>query len=158
MAITTGTVTVNAAFLQEIKEDNRDLRRLLAETDEAFSQPLDASVPARPIADALVELRDQLAMHFSLEEAFGYFENAVSVDPRLSETAESLRSQHVELFGTICELVEDAEKLLYGEDTSLSVSRLTERFLDFRQRFHEHEAGEDELILEALDDDIGVGD
>ena len=34
-------------------------------------------IPPRRFAVLLAELRDQLAMHFSLEEAYGYFDAGV---------------------------------------------------------------------------------
>jgi len=38
MAIRTTTVTINAAFLREIKEDNQRLKELLAELREALGE------------------------------------------------------------------------------------------------------------------------
>lgn len=156
MATTTQTLAVNAAFLQEIKEDNLELRRLLASANEMFS-----AVEQPPIGDLvgiLTQLRDQLAMHFSLEEAFGYFDDAIDFAPRLSETADRLRSQHSELFTFLCALVDESEQLLYHETPSPAMSQIAAGFADFRYRFQEHETQEDELILQSLDDDIGVGD
>lgn len=156
MATTTQTLAVNAAFLQEIKEDNLELKRLLACTHELFCCPEEP--PIGKFVEVLTQLRDQLAMHFSLEEAFGYFDDAIDFAPRLSETADRLRSQHRELFTFLCELVDESEQLMYHETPSPALSQIANRFADFRCRFQEHETQEDELILQSLDDDIGVGD
>lgn len=158
MATVTRTVAINAAFLQEIKEDNRELRHLLAETGDLLSRPQEVRTPRRQLAEVLGNLRDQFAMHFSLEEAFGYFDDAVDVAPRLSEQAESLRSEHDGLFRKICEIEEAAEQLLYGEAATRVGNELAQQFFVFRDAFESHESRENDLIFQALDDDIGVGD
>ena len=156
--VSTRTVAVNAAFFQEIKEDNRELRRLLGAVGEMFSLPESDRVPAKELVDLLEELRDQFTMHFTLEEAYGYFDDAVDIAPRLSEQADSLRSEHEALFRNICDLVEEAERLLYHEPPFHSIKTIALRFVSFRHQFHDHEDREEELILQSLDDDIGVGD
>ncbi len=158
MATATGTLTVNAAFLMEIKEDNRELHELLQRAATLFSRPDRVHAPPRQLAELVQGLRDRLAMHFSLEEAFGYFEDAVSVAPRLTRQANELRAEHGGLFVEACDLVEDAERLQYGETPPIAVRRLAERFNAFYRRFQDHDARENEMILQALDDDIGVGD
>ena len=93
----TGTVTVNAAFLQEIKEVNQELWSLLAELRHRCQRPI-APGHCRQLIDKISLLRDQLALHFSLEEAYGYFDDPVDVAPQLSRQAEHLRSEHRELY------------------------------------------------------------
>lgn len=158
MAVVSRTLTLNAAFLQEIKEDNRQLRNLLSETKAVFSDLGSAFPPHKSVVDLLWRLRDQLAMHFSLEDAFGYFDDAIAEAPRLSEQAEFLRRQHDDLFLQVCELVEESEQLLYGDGSSRHRAALAERYFAFYGAFREHESRENELILRAFDDDIGVGD
>jgi len=158
MSIITGTVTVNAAFLQELKEDNRVLRNLMVLADEFIGSYREDFAALRFLRQLLGHLRDQLAMHFSLEEAFGYFEDALAVAPRLSQQAEGLRAEHNVLFEEICRLAEAAEQLTYRENSTSSVRQIVYDFCDFQQRFHHHEGCENELILQALQDDIGVGD
>ena len=157
MSIVTGTVTLNAAFLQEIKEDNHQLRELLQETTVMLSGPRRKRIPARQIVDQLWRLRDQLAMHFALEDAYGYFQDAILEAPRLSQQAERLHAEHDDLFLQVCELIEEAEKLLYGEPGPKQ-TEIAVKFYQFHAQLQEHETRENELILEAFDDDIGVGD
>src|SRR4051794_20392387 len=59
----TGTVTVNAAFLQEIKEVNQELWSLLADLRHRCQRPI-APSQCRLLIDKLCQLRDQLALHF----------------------------------------------------------------------------------------------
>lgn len=152
------TLTINAAFLQEIKEDNRELRNLLGESAALLSRPPGAAVEMRRVVGVLGKLRDQLAMHFSLEEAYGYFDDAIDVAPRLSRQAESLRSQHPRLFLALCELVDQAEQLLYHERGPLRIGDLASGFARFHRELQRHEAQEDALIVQIFNEEIGGGD
>ncbi|MEQ8788570.1 MAG: hemerythrin domain-containing protein [Pirellulaceae bacterium] len=158
MDIKVGTLGVNAAFLREIKEDHRELTRLFDEAVALFARAARTRVPARKIIDVLECLRDQLALHFSLEEAFGYFEDAITVAPRLSARADALRSEHGTLYIELCEVVEEAERLLRADNSSRAVRRIALQFVAFHHQYQAHDSAENELILTALDDDIGVGD
>ncbi|MCI0360065.1 MAG: hypothetical protein L0211_16430, partial [Planctomycetaceae bacterium] len=62
VATLTATVTVNAAFLQEIKEVNQELWSLLSELRHRCQRPL-APAHCRLLIDKLCQLRDQLALH-----------------------------------------------------------------------------------------------
>src|SRR5436309_12290555 len=109
---TTGTVTVNAAFLQEIKEVNSELWSLLGDLRHRCQRPI-APGSSRQLIDTLSQLRDQLALHFSLEEAYGYFDDPVEVAPQLSREAERLRAEHKQLYTDLCHVVEKAERMFY---------------------------------------------
>ena len=152
----TGTLTLNAAFLQEIKEDNQHLRALVDRT-AAMLSPEIVRVRLRILAETIGELRDQLATHFSLEEFFGYFDDAMDAAPWLSSQAEILRVQHETLFTEICDVVEDVEKLLYGESFR-GLDAIKKSFSAFYTKLQDHEHCENELIMQALYEDIGVGD
>jgi hypothetical protein len=158
MAIAQRTVSINPAFLQEIKDDHHELRQLMHHTSAALgrSGPTETDYPR--LVEMFGKLRDQLAMHFSLEEAYGYYEDAINGAPHLARRAESLRSQHADLFGELCTLAESAEKLLYHEQPAAALARLGDDYRRFSTRFHEHESAECNLIQEALNDDIGTGD
>jgi len=152
------TLTINAAFLLEIKEDNRELRQLLDDCASLLSRPHRAGVELRRVAQLLGKLRDQLAMHFSLEEAYGYFDDAIDVAPRLSRQAGALRSQHPRLFVALCDLVEEAEQLLYHERPPLELDDLASGFARFHRELQDHEAQEDALIVKVFNEEIGGGD
>ncbi len=154
MSVATRTVTINAAFLQEIKEDNQRLHELLTHLrgrDARWRLTLSS------LADLLGQLRDQLATHFSLEEAFGYFEDPLRVAPHLCDQAEKLRNQHGELYSRASDLAEfaDAQSRRSGGDQA---SGVWERFAAFDAALQDHEACENELIMSAFTVDIGVGD
>jgi hypothetical protein len=158
MAIVVRTVSINAAFLQEIKDDHHELRQLLHHTAAMLARPGWMRIELDRLVELFGKLRDQLAMHFSLEEAFGYFEDAVIAAPHLSRRAELLRSQHHELYCELCQMAERAEAILYHEAAQPAMGRLAADFRRFTERLHQHELHERDLILESVHDDIGAGD
>jgi len=153
----TGTVTVNAAFLQEIKEVNQELWTLLADLRHRCQRPI-APTACRYLIDKLAYLRDQLALHFSLEEAYGYFDDPIDVAPQLSRAADRLRAEHKSLYIDLCDLVDRAERLFYDDQHAELALWIGPEFLNFDERLRSHEERENELILDAYDADIGVGD
>jgi hypothetical protein len=158
MALATHTVSINPAFLQEIKDDHHELRQLMHHASAMLNRPEWMQVELDRLCDLFAKMRDQLAMHFSLEEAYGYFEDALSAAPHLSRRAEQLRAEHVGLFAELCWLADRAEQLLYHEAASTALGQLAQDFLRFCGRLCDHESQERDMILEAFDDDIGAGD
>ncbi len=158
MSIVTGTLTVNPAFLQEIKEDDREFRQLLCQAVETFGPAHLSTIEAKRIVELLGRLRDQLALHFTLEEAYGYFEDAIDTAPRLSDQAECLRNQHQDLFSGFCAIIDAAEQLMYEEPVNQQRGKIAHMFHSFRADLQLHEARENDLIMAAFNDDIGCGD
>lgn len=156
MKIASTKVMLNAAFLCEIKEDNRRLRELLQATHRRFSQP---SIQALPdLTQLLWQLRDQLAMHFALENAYGYLADVIDFAPRLCDRALAMLQEHDDLFLSLCEMIDCAEELRYDGAASRDVRKLAEWYMEFHEAFFAHEDRENELMFDALNDDIGVGD
>ncbi|WP_442508092.1 hemerythrin domain-containing protein [Novipirellula sp. SH528] len=155
-ATSTRRLAVNAAFLKDIKDDNHHLKILVDKIGPMVSHPKIATNHWLEIIDLFSEFRDQLALHFSLEEAFGYFDEAIDTSPELSTQAETLRSQHTTLFESIRHLTESASEVTADQEEK--IARLLVRYDTFLRSFAQHEEAELKLILEAFDDDIGVGD
>lgn len=163
---TTRRLTVNAAFLKDIKDDNRDLK-ILIDRLRVLTQPLEAAANHWPeLIQLLADLRDQLALHFGLEEAYGYFDLAIESDAQLSINADLLRSQHAVLFEEARHLAEAAADAATGDtpiegvvpEVTTAQEKILKRFETFFHEFSEHEEAELKLILDALDDDLGGGD
>ncbi len=156
MALATHTVSINPAFLQEIKDDHHELRQLMHHASAMFSRPEWMRTERDRLVQLLTKLRDQLAMHFSLEEAYGYFEDAVSAAPHLSRRAEALRAA----LHAVLRLLPPGRR---GRSPALSrvgprAAQLAGEYRGFLATFHEHEARESELIVEAFQEDLGTGD
>ncbi|MEO8495644.1 MAG: hemerythrin domain-containing protein [Planctomycetota bacterium] len=157
-AIETRTVTINAAFLLEIKEVNQDLWRLLADVRRMCGSPATIDAAPRRFFGLVEVLRDQLALHFALEEAYGYFEDPIVVAPRLCRQANRLRSEHRELYLMVVDLGETAESLAHPSRVIGTVLTAVKQFKAFDERLQRHESLENELIMQEYGDDIGVGD
>ncbi len=160
--ISTRTVTINAAFLQEIKDVHHRLWETLAGLCELCDDRMEeGAAPShhclRQFCSLLCELRDQLALHFSLEEAYGYFDDPVDVAPHMCQRAEALRAQHQVLYLSACDLVDRVERA-YDSRRTTEMSFLAECYQDFHKQLVAHEEAESELIQEAYADDLGVGD
>lgn len=155
--ISTRTVTLNLAFLREIKEDNRELRNCLATLRAVLSRAR-LVVSRRELVQLIGLLRDQLALHFSLEEAYGYFDDPISVAPQLSARISMVRGQHSELFLQVVSLEDLAEQWLHHEHGSVGLRRIAWEFSRFDAQFQRHEHVEHELMQEAFYDEFGVGD
>jgi hypothetical protein len=104
----TRRLSVNAAFLKDIKDDNRDLKILLDRIGPLAEHQQTATNHWAELIGLFSDLCDQLALHFSLEEAFGYFDDAIMTAPQLSVSAELLRGQHSHMFVQIRGLADRA--------------------------------------------------
>ena len=149
-------LTVNAAFLKDIKDDNHDLKVILDKITPLAEHRQTAINHWSELVTLLEQLCDQLALHFSLEEAYGYFDDAVNHAPQLSVAAECLRGQHPSLFKSIRGLADKSPDVAI--ENADHVDKFLRSYQAFRKEFVAHEEAELKLILEALDDDIGVGD
>ncbi|MEM6688645.1 MAG: hemerythrin domain-containing protein [Planctomycetota bacterium] len=155
-AVLPRTVTVNAAFLRDIKDDNVQLKRLMDRWKPVLDHPQVLLNHLEELPELMSQLTDQFAFHFSLEEAYGYFEDAVQVDERLCRKASELRNQHSELFEAFRELAEESAQLHLGSDSARDDFR--DRASHWLRLFELHEEAELEVILESFDDDLGEGD
>ncbi|MEM6980379.1 MAG: hemerythrin domain-containing protein [Planctomycetota bacterium] len=169
-SVATRRLTVNAAFLKDIKDDNRDLKMLIQRLKRLTHPREVAGNHWAELLRLMGDFRDQLAMHFGLEEAYGYFDAAIDTEPERSVLAESLRMQHRDLFEQARHLAEQAEKsrvntpaeseTIEGQTPELTPSqeRLLDRLQALMDDFEQHEEAELNLILDSLDQDLGVGD
>lgn len=150
-------VTINVAFLQEIKQDNVRLTEILADTAREFSS--DQKLDPKFAVDQLVALQDVLETHFALEEFYGYFQNAVVNNPALIPRAESIRDEHKTLFLQLNRIVELAEQVLYRECSSeITTESIVHEFELFQKALERHEQAENELMMRLCNEEIGVGD
>ena len=157
-SVAVGTVTINAAFMQEIKEVNDELWSLLAKIRYACTRPIALSGNCRYFVNMLLELRDQVALHFALEEAYGYFDDPVDVSPHTAHQAEKLRNEHRRLYTHLSDLVERAETMLDEGQQEILASSVPGQFILFDEALQIHEHRENELLMEMLQDEIGTGD
>ncbi|MEM9826576.1 MAG: hemerythrin domain-containing protein [Planctomycetota bacterium] len=157
MSITrTRSTTVNAAFLRDIKDDNQELKRLFDHLGSLTFHPQMAINHWDELVATMDQLVDQVAMHFALEEAYGYFDNAIEVAVQLSKRSEMLRDQHATLFEKLVDLDRRISDL--SPERPEKIAAWLKDFKHFNFEFARHEEAEIRLILSAIDDDLGVGD
>jgi len=151
VAHNTSTVTVNAAFLQEIKEVNEELWDMLGEARWLCGEPRHIRNHGRRAVDVLAGLRDQLAMQFAVEEAYGYFDDPVHVSPALSASANRVRGEHQMLFASIRDLADEVDDLYRRGQLSEDAARVARLFRAYCDHFQRHENDENRLILDVWD-------
>jgi len=151
--------TVNAAFFREIKEDHHQLKSMLDKLRQMVGNPLVLANHLKEFSQRTAELRDQLAFHFTLEEAYGYFEDAIERAPRFHEQAGRLRDQHSDLYLMAEQVAESAASASdHPVDAEQTAERLSKLFIGFDTILKAHESAELRLILDAMQLDVGVGD
>jgi len=106
----------------------------------------------------LLELRDQIALHFALEEAYGYFDDPVDVSPTTAYQAENLRSDHRRLYSHLSDLVDRAETMLEDGHQAMLATSVPGQFILFDEALQNHEHRENELLMSMLEEEIGTGD
>ena len=150
-------ITLNVAFLQEIKDDNVHLKSIIGELKETLGDRLKRD--PKKLVDELGQLRDCLETHFALEEFYGYFQAARVSHSQISMRADTLRSQHETIYLEVCELVELGESVLYHEkDINEGLAAISKGFDAFVGHLDEHEQQEMDLMMQLCNDEIGVGD
>ena len=157
-AVSNQSVTINAAFLAEVKSIHDELWKLLEETRMMCRQSHRSPKWQSRFVESMCELRDLFAMQFSLEEGFGYFEEPTFVEANISQRAVRLRNDHQSLYQEISRISEWLEDLRYDGSLSMEMDNVQVRFDSFYDQIQTHEKKEKELIYDAYCDDIGTGD
>lgn len=145
----THTTLVNAAFLQEVKDSNLRLWAVLHELHDLYalkSESDDASSQARQLVALMSELRDSIALEFSLEETYGFIEGASRVNGLGMPDASLAKLQHRELYLQLSELCEQVEEAQYRGTIARDLQSYLERFARFDEAFYSHEEFESELM------------
>jgi len=148
--VTTKTLVVNPAFLQEIKDSNPDLWHTVHQLRQVCDGADEPAKLSRQLTRLLDSLRDQLALQFSLEESYGYMAMPESRSPTLGELATRAQSQHGMLYLRLTDLAEQAEELQYRGVEQTQLKRLVEQTCEFDAQLREHESLESELIQRSF--------
>lgn len=151
-------VSVNAAFLQEIKDVHTELWELLDETREMCRQRVRSESWQFRFANSMEELRDLFALHFALEEGFGYFDNPVFVDMEIAKRAMQLKSDHQFLYCEISDICEWIDVMRHDGTLMKQLAEVNLRFDSFCDQLEKHEEREQSLIYDSFNSDMGTGD
>ena len=144
------TTMVNAAFLQEVKDSNlqfwqnvHDFKRLL----NSAAGPIEHS---SKLVKLLGELRDSMAVEFSLEETYGYIDGSYAAHSASAAKAGIAKQQHRELYLRLHEISETAEEAQYRGTIAEDFAALVVLCKEFVVAFDAHEKNESELIRYEL--------
>lgn len=137
---------------QRMRREHDELRSLLGRVTRCISEQGDPEIGIREL---LAELTGHVQQHFVDEETDGLFERIVSQAPWLAERADDLRTEHRQLLTVLTE-VNDSLDLELPDDERWS--RLDSQFHRFSQQLMQHESKENDLLLEAYEQDIGSKD
>ncbi len=141
---------------RELREDSSHLHQLTRAIDALLAHPRIASNHWSELQVLFSELRDQLSLHFSLEEAEEYLNISCDANPECICTAEYLKLQHAELFENIRGVADAA--LDIPSDNERRMNAIVARYRRFRRSLDAHEEAEWNLVQRAFDEDLGVGD
>lgn len=155
---TSGTVAVNAAFMWEVKSVNEDLWHVVELVQTLCKRPHVIQRRAKKLVGLLEQLLDLVGMQFTLEEAYGYFDDPEHVEPQVSFEAVKLRNEHATLYQSLMQLVDRAQECFFDGDDDGMLYRIPSQFHVFLEQFREHDQRECALTLSAMNQDIGVGD
>jgi hypothetical protein len=153
LAAHTKTTIVNAAFLQEVKESNVELWSILREIRDIHVGQSEARELSCRLVNSLGDLRDCIALQFSLEETYGFIDGAPASASFNTLDASIAKVQHRELYLQLHELCEQAEEAQYRGVISRDLSKYLDDFQYFDGAFRAHEELEAELIRCGL----GIG-
>jgi hypothetical protein len=149
-------LTLNVAFLRDIKQDNRSI---LCQTDALCQALSSRTTTPRQAVDQLTRYRDAMETCFALEEFYGYFKNAAVSNPAVSKRANDLRHEHEQLFMNLNQIVDLAEQIMYHECSSETTLReVRDAFRHFASQLQAHEQSEMELMMRMCNEELGVGD
>ena len=140
------TTVVNPAFLQEVKDSNPDLNRALTDLRQLLSSREPTYRICCRLTRLLDELRDLLALQFSLEESYGYLEVVGDPDESIGNLASQTQSEHGLLYMAVSDLAQQAEELQYRGVEANHLLLLLQRTRAFDLELREHESAESELI------------
>jgi hypothetical protein len=132
----------------QLLAQHRELKELLTRIERVLAEQ---SVGVDEAARLLGQLGDQLVKHFALEEADGYFADALTHAPQLIARANDLLAQHPKMTHLAKQLAEPQPGAEWWRVTR-------ERFQAFAAALLQHERGEDGLLQEAYVRDIAATD
>lgn len=151
-------LAVNAAFMWEIKSVNEDLWIVIELLHTMCRRPHLIPQRGKRMVGLLEQFLDLVAMQFTLEEAYGYFDDPEHVEATFSAQAIDLRDEHVVLYESLMGLVDRAQEYFFASDFSAMTYRLPASIAAFIEQFQAHDRRECELTMTAMNVDLGVGD
>jgi hemerythrin HHE cation binding domain-containing protein len=150
----------NRAALAAVRVRRDALLDAILELEQALASPATERAPAwaSEVGDALGNLRDVFEHHVEdTEREGGFFEELLDDEPRLTRAVERMRADHVTIATTSDELAERL-RAATGGDAGADVEPLRAGLLDLIRALLVHRHRGSELVYEAYNVDLSVGD
>jgi hemerythrin-like domain-containing protein len=146
-----------ASLVDETLEEHSSCMKLVSELEACLDRRPDDPVRwVTELTDQLSGLTGALGRHFEREEAGPIFRTLPTRHPRLAQSLADLEAEHSVMLLELRDVVSTAEALESPE--LFEVRELNARVQLFVARIRRHEAAENELVVQAYWDEVGVGD
>ena len=144
------------APIEEKLDDHRACMRVVAEVERCLHEPPDREGRwSGRMLEALNKLRGTLAAHFKVESGEPLFRTIPTAHPRFAGRLSRLESEHEGMLEELDQVVRQAE----GSQSRIYEQReLNGRIQLLIAKIRRHEAEENEILIEAYWDEVGVGD
>lgn len=141
------------SWVDQLANEHSMLETYLDQLEDLITAPDDHTIQAlRPL---LHEVFERCRAHMELEEQGGYMVSLVQVQPHMTKAVNELRDEHGVLLKAMTEI-------RLSVDGSEDMDRLEGDFLpqikEWLDQMRSHEHRENELVLEAFNQDIGTKD
>ena len=151
----TSLMSVNPAFLQEIKDSNLDYFESIRRIRHICHSSDDPPEACRTLVKALDHLRDVVALQFSLEESYGYMivgdlRDFGTTETPITRQSAACHCEHRNLYIQLSELAELAQELQYRGVEQSTFIDLCSQVSYYADQLMNHERGEAELIQRTL--------
>jgi iron-sulfur cluster repair protein YtfE (RIC family) len=144
--------TSESEIIEAIRLEHEALRKKLGNVHSVLAG---CHLAGEKVAAMLLELHDELVVHFTNEEFNGFFGEVTSRAPQLSPAADKLCAEHRDMLHKASELAQFARA---GADSQEWWRELKTRFHVFSTQLMHHESEENSLLQQAYQDDIGAHD
>jgi RNA polymerase-binding transcription factor DksA len=141
-------------YAEAVSTQHLDLQRLLHALSIALGM-IESRTCETAALVLIADLHDELADHFALEEMDGYFGEAVASAPRLARRVERMQREHAWFCERSSDLLAEASRAAFAPGVWL---RVEAGFRDLRADLLAHETAENDVMRDALMDDLGSGD
>lgn len=148
---------VGDSVVQDTLEEHRHCMEVVAEIEACLDRQPDRD--GRWLSDLLgklPKLSDTLREHFASEEKGPLFEKIPYSHPRFASTLQDLKDEHGRIASTVDTIIQKAAQLQDAEIFELRELNAQVQLLIATIR--RHEAAENEVVVQAHWDEVGVGD
>lgn len=147
-----------ASLVDETLDEHRGCMQAVADVEGCLDRKPDD--PPRWVAELkrrLAALRESLGHHFEGEEAGPMFRELPTRHPRLAPRLADLEAEHATMIEAMDRLLEKAGAL-GPEPETFELRELNARTQLLVANIRRHEAAENEIVVQAYWDEVGVGD